>query len=86
MDNTLFLLLFYKTRVPKMIVFWLSLPMNYFYTCQILHIYSLVSLDTLFFILLFFGKHREKGAINIGGLQGFATETFMKMNVKQTHG
>jgi dihydropyrimidine dehydrogenase (NADP+) len=27
----------------------------------------------------------EKGAINIGGLQGFATETFMRMNVKQTH-
>jgi dihydropyrimidine dehydrogenase (NADP+) len=26
----------------------------------------------------------EKGAINIGGLQGFATETFMKMNVPQT--
>ena len=26
----------------------------------------------------------EKGAINIGGLQSFATETFMKMNVPQT--
>ena len=26
----------------------------------------------------------EQGAINIGGLQGFATETFMRMNVKQT--
>jgi dihydropyrimidine dehydrogenase (NADP+) len=26
----------------------------------------------------------EKGAINIGGLQHFATETFMHMNVKQT--
>jgi dihydropyrimidine dehydrogenase (NADP+) len=27
----------------------------------------------------------ENGAINIGGLQHFATETFMRMKVKQTH-